>query len=182
MLVLVAADTRAQARAAAALVDVEYDVLPPVTDPVAATEPGAPQLHRHAPGNVLSVSRVARGDVDAELAGAAHVLTETFRTQRIEHAFLEPEAALAWPTPEGGVHFCTQGQGIWSERRQVAGLLGLPEDKVRATLVPAGGAFGGREDLRSRVTPRCSPSAPDGRSSSPSAARRACASTSSGTR
>ena len=147
VLALVAADTRAQARAAAALVDVEYDVLCPVTDAFAATEPGAPQLHRHAPRNVLSVSRVARGDVDAELAGAVHVLTETFRTQRIEHAFLEPEAALAWPTPEGGVHFCTQGQGIWSERRQVAGLLGLPEDKVRATLVPAGGAFGGREDL-----------------------------------
>ncbi|HEX6937306.1 MAG TPA: selenium-dependent xanthine dehydrogenase [Actinomycetes bacterium] len=147
VLALVAAETRAQARAAAELVDAEYDVLEPVTDPIAATAPGAPQLHEHAAGNVLSVSRVARGDVDAELSGAAHVLTETFRTQHVEHAFLEPEAALAWPTAEGGVHFSTQGQGIWSERRQVAGLLGLPEDAVRATLVPAGGAFGGREDL-----------------------------------
>ena len=147
VLALVAADTRTQARMAAELVDVEYDVLDPVTDPLRAMEPGAPQLHEHAPGNVLAVSRVARGDVDAELAGAAHVLTETFRTQHVEHAYLEPEAALAWPTAEGGVRFLTQGQGIWSERRQVAGLLGLPEEKVRATLVPAGGAFGGREDL-----------------------------------
>ena len=147
VLALVAAETRAQARAAAELIEVDYDVLEPVTDPFAATEPGAPRLHERAPGNVLDVTRVARGDVDATLAGAAHVLTETFRTQHVEHAFLEPEASLAWPTAEGGVHFYTHGQGIWSERRQVAGLLGLPEAKVRATLVPAGGAFGGREDL-----------------------------------
>ncbi len=144
---LVAADTRAAARAAAALVDVEYEVLEPVTDPVAATAPGAPQLHPGAPGNVLSVSEVKRGDVDAALATAAHVLTETFETQRIEHAFLEPESALAYPDGDGGIHFYTQGQGIWSDRRQVAGLLGLPEDQVRATLVSNGGAFGAKEDL-----------------------------------
>src|SRR5439155_4228151 len=51
------------------------------------------------------------------------------------------------PTGDGGVHFYSQGQGIWSDRRQVAGLLGLPEDKVRATLVASGGAFGAKEDL-----------------------------------
>ena len=147
VIALVAADTRAAARAAAALVDVEYEVLEPVTDPVAATAPGAPQLHPAAPGNVLSVSEVKRGDVDAVLATAAHVLTETFATQRIEHAFLEPESALAYPAGDGGIHFYTQGQGIWSDRRQVAGLLGLPEDKVRATLVSNGGAFGAKEDL-----------------------------------
>jgi len=147
VLAVVAAQTRAAARAAAALVDVEYEVLEPVTDPVAAMAPGAPQLHRRAPGNVLSVSEVKRGDVDAGLAAAAHVLTETFQTQRIEHAFLEPEAALAYPTQDGGIHFYTQGQGIWSDRRQVAGLLGLPEGAVRATLVSSGGAFGAKEDL-----------------------------------
>ncbi len=147
VLALVAAQTRSAARAAAALVDVEYEVLEPVTDPFAATEPGAPQLHGHAPGNVLSVSSVKRGDVDAALAGAAHVVTQTFHTQRIEHAFLEPESALAHPDGGGGIHFYTQGQGIWSDRRQVAGLLGLPEDKVRATLVSNGGAFGAKEDL-----------------------------------
>ncbi|HEY7433146.1 MAG TPA: selenium-dependent xanthine dehydrogenase [Streptosporangiaceae bacterium] len=147
VLAVVAARTRAQARAAAALVDVEYEVLEPLTDPFQALDPAAPQLHGHAPGNVLSLSEVKRGDVDAALAGAAHVLTETFQTQRIEHAFLEPESALAYPDGDGGVHFYTQGQGIWSDRRQVAGLLGLPEDKVRATLVASGGAFGAKEDL-----------------------------------
>jgi selenium-dependent xanthine dehydrogenase len=146
VLALVAADSRARARAAAALVEVEYDVLDPVTSPLAALDPQAPQLHPHAADNVLSVSRVARGDVDAALATSAHVVTETFSTQFIEHAFLEPESSLAYPTGHG-VHFYTQGQGIWSDRRQVAALLGLPEKDVRATLVSSGGAFGAKEDL-----------------------------------
>jgi aldehyde oxidoreductase len=147
VLAMVAAETRAAARAAAALVDVEYEVLEPVTDPAAAMAPGAPRLHPRWPGNVLSLSQVKWGDVDSALAGAAHVVTETFQTQWIEHAFLEPESALAYPDGDGGLHFYTQGQGIWSDRRQVAGLLGLPEDKVRATLVSNGGAFGAKEDL-----------------------------------
>ncbi len=144
---LVAAQTRQAARAAATLVDVECEVLEPLTDPDAAMADGAPQLHRGAPGNVLSTSQVKRGDVDALLAQAAYVHTETFQTQHIEHAFLEPESSLACPQADGGVHFYTQGQGIWSDRRQVAGLLGLPREKVRATLVASGGAFGAKEDL-----------------------------------
>jgi xanthine dehydrogenase molybdenum-binding subunit len=146
VIALVAARTRAAAREAAALVEVSYEVLEPVTSPTQGMAGGAPQLHAHAPGNVLSVSQIKRGDIDAALAGAAHVVTETFQTQFIEHAFLEPESSLAYPA-DGGVHFYTQGQGIWSERRQVASLLGVPEDTVRATLVSAGGAFGAKEDL-----------------------------------
>ena len=147
VLAIVAAETRTAARAAAELVDVEYEVLEPVTDPFAAMTPGAPQLHPRSPGNVLSLSQVKRGDVDSALADAAHIVTETFQTQWIEHAFLEPESALAYPDGDGGLHFYTQGQGIWSDRRQVASLLGLPEGKVRATLVSNGGAFGAKEDL-----------------------------------
>jgi selenium-dependent xanthine dehydrogenase len=147
VLALVAAESRAAARAAAALVDVEYEVLPPVTDPEAAMQPGAPQLHPHATGNVLSVAGFRRGDVDAALARATHVVTQTYRTQRIEHAFLEPESSLAYPEPGAGLHFYSQGQGIWEDRRQVAALLGLPESQVRATLVSSGGAFGAKEDL-----------------------------------
>ena len=147
VIALVAGQTRAAAREAAALVEVSYDVLEPVTSPAGAMARGAPRLHPHAPGNVLSVSEVKRGDVEAALARSGHVLTEAFQTQFIEHAFLEPESSLAYPTDGGGVHFYSQGQGIWSDRRQVAGLLGLPEDKVRATLVSAGGAFGAKEDL-----------------------------------
>jgi xanthine dehydrogenase molybdenum-binding subunit len=116
-----------------------------VTDPFGAMEDAAPRLHPD--GNVLSVSRVRRGDVDAALAAAAHVVTESYRTQTIEHAFLEPEAALAAPAAEGGVRVWSQGQGIWDDRRQLASFLGLPENCVRVSRVATGGAFGAKEDL-----------------------------------
>lgn len=143
----VAAETREAAREAAALIDVDYRVLEPITDPFDALADGAPRLHEA--GNVLSVSAVRRGDVDAALAGASHVATETFRTQWIEHAFLEPESALAVPEAQGGqgVHVFSQGQGAWEDRRQIASFLGLPESEVRVTAVSTGGAFGGKEDL-----------------------------------
>jgi xanthine dehydrogenase molybdenum-binding subunit len=145
VLAAVAAETRAAAREAAALVDVEYEVLEPVTDPFAAMADGAPQLQPG--GNVLSVSRVTRGDVDVALADAAHVASETFRTQFIEHAFLEPESALVVPGEDGTFRVHSQGQGVWEDRRQIASFLGVPEASVRVTQVPTGGAFGGKEDL-----------------------------------
>jgi selenium-dependent xanthine dehydrogenase len=141
----VAADSRQAARTAAGLVEIELEVLEPVTDPFEALADGAPELHEG--GNVLSVSKVERGDVDAALAGAAHVVTESFRTQFIEHAFLEPESALAVPDGDGSLQVYSQGQGVWDDRRQVASFLGLPDERVRVTHVPTGGAFGAKEDL-----------------------------------
>ena len=140
----VAAKTRRAARDAAALIEVEYEVLEPVPDPFQALAADAPPLHEH--GNVLSVSRVRRGDVDAALASSAHVVTRRFRTQFIEHAFLEPESSLALPE-EGVIHVYSQGQGIWDDRKQIASFLGLPEGDVRVTQVPTGGAFGAKEDV-----------------------------------
>jgi selenium-dependent xanthine dehydrogenase len=145
VLAVVAAESRAAAREAAALVDVGYEVLEPVTDPFRALEDDAPLLMEG--GNVLSVSRIERGDVDAALASAAHVVSETYRTQFIEHAFLEPESALAVPDGAGGVHVSSQGQGVWDDRMQVASFLGVPEERVRVTQVANGGAFGAKEDL-----------------------------------
>jgi selenium-dependent xanthine dehydrogenase len=145
VLAVVAAESRIAAREAAALVEVEYEVLDPVTDPFDALSEDAPRLHEN--GNVLSVSKVKRGDVEAALTSAAHVASETFRTQFVEHAFLEPESSLAVPTEDGGLHFYSQGQGVWDDRRQVALFLAMPEDKVRATQVSNGGAFGAKEDL-----------------------------------
>src|SRR5205823_12907388 len=97
----VAAETRAAAREAAALIDVRYEAEPPVTNPLEAMSPGAPALQQNSNG--LSISKVKRGDVDGALASAAHVATETFQTQFVEHAFLEPEARLAAPDPEPGI-------------------------------------------------------------------------------
>jgi xanthine dehydrogenase molybdenum-binding subunit len=151
VLAAIAAETRSAAREAAELVRVEYEVLTPVVDPEEALRPGTPGIH--AGGNLLSTSVVRRGDVDAALAGAAHVASDTFHTQRIEHAFLEPEAVLVVPEAASGhgdvprLRVFSQGQGAWEDRRQLAAFLALPEASVRVTQVPTGGAFGGKEDL-----------------------------------
>ena len=144
VLAVVVADSQHHARRAAASVAVAYEPLEAVTDPLAALEPGAPQVHDR--GNLLEVCAFSRGDVDAALAASAHVVEETFTTQRIEHAFLEPEACLA--VPDGDrltVH--SQGQGVHDDQRQIAAVLGLPLEAVTVELVANGGAFGGKEDL-----------------------------------
>jgi xanthine dehydrogenase molybdenum-binding subunit len=140
----VVATTRRIARAAAAAIKVEYKVLHPVTDPERALDPDSPKVH--ASGNLLKHYQIKRGDVDAALAASAHVVTESFETQFIEHAFLEPESAIAYPDGSE-MRVLSGGQGIWDDRRQIARILGRPEDEVRVSLVSNGGGFGGKEDL-----------------------------------
>jgi selenium-dependent xanthine dehydrogenase len=152
VLAAVAADDPPTARRAARLVEVDYEPLPPVVDPEAALAEGAPRVNprHHSPEgrpNLLSRSVIRRGDVDRALAESAHVVSGTWRTQRIEHLFLEPEAALAEPLPDGRIAFFTAGQGVFDDRRQVARFLGVPEERVAVELVPSGGAFGGKEDM-----------------------------------
>ena len=152
VLAVVVAETRQQARAAAELVDVEYDVLPPVTDPLAAIADDAPLAVWGTDGNVLSVSAYARGDVDGGLAASAHTVHEVFQTQRIEHAFLEPESTLAVPDPEAGtMHVYSGGQGVWDDRDDICRVLDLPTDRVVVELVSNGGAFGGKEDMSNQA-------------------------------
>jgi xanthine dehydrogenase molybdenum-binding subunit len=82
------------------------------------------------------------------LAASAHVVHETFRSQRIEHAFLEPESSLAVPDPDAGtLHVYSGGQGVWDDRNDIAALLDLERDRVTVELVSNGGAFGGKEDM-----------------------------------
>lgn len=145
-LAAIAADDEATARQAASLVEVEYEVLEPVTDPEAALAEGAPQVNpTHA--NELSRTVIHRGDVDAALAASAHVVEGTWKTQRIEHLYLEPEAALVEHLDGGKLELHSQGQGVFDDRRQVAAFLGIPEDRLEVALVPNGGAFGGKEDM-----------------------------------
>lgn len=141
---VIAKDART-ARKAAALIAVTYDVLPGVFDAEEALASDAPQVHAdHA--NLLSVSVIKRGDVDAALITSAFVETRSYATQVIEHAFLEPESAIASYT-DGIVEVLSQGQGVFDDRKQIASFLGLPEEKVKVTLITNGGAFGGKEDL-----------------------------------
>ncbi len=157
VLCAVAAETPALARQAIAAIHVDYEVLPPVTSPEDALRPGAPLVHGEdgRGSNLMSVSRVVRGDAETALKGSAHVVEATFHTPAIEHAFLEPESCLAVPAgardidgvPTPILHVYSQGQGVYEDRRQIASALAIAEDDLRVTLVSAGGAFGGKEDL-----------------------------------
>ena len=154
VLAIVVADTRQQARAAAELVQVSYDVHTPVTDPVAALEPDAPIAVWNTSTNVLSITEYRRGDVDAALATSPHTVHETFQTQRIEHAFLEPESTLAVPSTVDGVRHLqvySGGQGVWDDRNDIARMLAVGNDAVTVTLVSNGGAFGGKEDMSNQA-------------------------------
>jgi len=145
-LAAVAADTREIARRAAQAIAVEYEVLEPITGPREGMAEGAAQVHSARPNHVRT-SEVKRGDVDAALAASKHVISETFYSQRIEHAYLEPESCLALPSEDGGVRVHTQGQGVHDDQRQIAAVLGLELDQVYVQLEANGGAFGGKEDL-----------------------------------
>ncbi|MEY2740360.1 MAG: hypothetical protein RL283_462 [Actinomycetota bacterium] len=153
VLAVVVARSRRAARAAAGLVRVDYAPLRPLTDPETAIED--PEIAVWGTdSNVLSRSSYRRGDVDAALAASAHRVTETFRTQRIEHAFLEPESSLAVPEGAGDarrLHVYSGGQGIWDDRNDIARVLGVGNDAVTVTLVTNGGAFGGKEDMANQA-------------------------------
>ncbi len=155
VLAVVVADTRQNARAAAELIEVQYDVLAPVTDPAAAVQDGAAIAVWGTKNNVLSTSEYSRGDVDAALATAAHTVHEVFTTQRIEHAFLEPESTLAVPsvdtTGTRHLHVYSGGQGVWDDRNDIARCLAVPNEQVTVTLVSNGGAFGGKEDMSNQA-------------------------------
>lgn len=141
----VVADTAETAREAASLIKVEYEVLTPVTDAHEALKAGSPQVQEnHA--NLLDNCVLKKGDADFVIATSKYSYHGIFQTQRIEHAFIETESALALPDDDG-ILLYSSGQGIYEDRRQVAALLGLPESKVRVVLVPNGGGFGGKEDL-----------------------------------
>jgi len=146
----VVADNQRLARQAAELIEVEYIVKEPVTDPVKALEPGSPLVHPERGTNLLKESSLKKGDADAAFAKCAHVIEDTYRTQHIEHMFLEPESCIAVPEGDGDARTLkvyTQGQGVFDDRRQIASVLKLDLESVVVELVSNGGAFGGKEDM-----------------------------------
>ncbi|MUT91229.1 xanthine dehydrogenase family protein molybdopterin-binding subunit [Streptomyces sp. Z38] len=157
---IVAADHPETARRAAAKIKVDYRELPVITDEASATAPDAVLVHEHRDDhhighvphpNIVHRQPVVRGDVEAA-RGRADVIVEgeyTFGMQ--DQAFLGPESGLAVPEEDGGVHLYIATQWLHSDLRQIAPVLGLPEDKVRMTLAGVGGAFGGREDLSMQI-------------------------------
>ena len=149
VLAVVVAQDRTTAIQAAGLLRVEYRVHKPKTDPIRVVVDEEDAVWG-LKGNVLSTSSYQRGAVDAALETSAHVVKETFQTQRVEHAFLEPESTLAVPTDDG-LYVYTGGQGIWDDRNDIARVLGVDPSVITTELVSNGGAFGGKEDLSNQV-------------------------------
>jgi xanthine dehydrogenase molybdenum-binding subunit len=153
VLAIVVAETRIAARAAVALVEVQYSPLKPITDPLFAVTNQDIAVWG-TDSNVLSISKYSRGNVEVALAAAPHVVHEIFDTQRIEHAFLEPESSLAVPSVIDRVrrlHVYSGGQGVWDDRNDIARVLGIDNSQITVELVTNGGAFGGKEDMSNQA-------------------------------
>ena len=139
---LVAADHPEQSRRAAATVRVDYEILPPLTDPELALSPTSPRLHPG--GNVTRQVKIRHGDQQAK---AEVVVTGEYEIGMQDQAPLGPESGLAVPDGEGGVDLYVATQWLHIDQEQLAAVLGLPPDKIRLTMAGVGGAFGAREDL-----------------------------------
>jgi len=142
---LVAARSRKIAREALALIKVDYEVLEPVTSPTFALSDGAPKIHPK--GNLLSTTHIKRGDPEAALAKSAYVVTNRYSTPPTEHAYMEPESALAVPQGDDGLTVYVGSQSVYEDQHGIMSILGLPAEKVRVISKLVGGAFGGKEDL-----------------------------------
>ncbi|WP_295749432.1 selenium-dependent xanthine dehydrogenase [uncultured Oscillibacter sp.] len=141
---IVAAEDQETLAKAKALVKVDYEELPMVRNPQEAMAEGAPLVHRE--GNLLAHKHIQRGDPAAAIAKSKHVLKETFSTPWTEHAFLEPECAVAYPDGDGVMVLSTD-QGTYDTQHETMGMLGLPAEKVKVRNCLVGGGFGGKEDV-----------------------------------
>jgi CO/xanthine dehydrogenase Mo-binding subunit len=145
---LIIAENRRAAARARDLVRVEYEDLPALTDPREAMLPGALTIHDRWPDNVQSHQRIRKGDVEAVFARDDVVMVASdYFTPHQEHAYLQPEAGLGFIDEEGRVTVHSAGQWSHDDQHQIAHMLDLPLEQVRVIYAPAGGAFGGREDM-----------------------------------
>jgi len=143
----VAARDLLTAKRAVAAIKVEYEPLPAVFDPFEAMRPGAPVLHDYAPDNVTKHIPIRVGDVEKGFAQSDLVVEEIYSTQAIEHAYLEPEAGLAYLDHDDVVTIVSPDQNITHHRHMLARIIAKPISKVRFIMSPVGGGFGGKEDM-----------------------------------
>ncbi len=141
---LIAARSRKALQEIKDLIEVEYEERIPVFDAKAAME--LEEYKIHETGNVYRVEKIQRGDVENALKESAYVVTNTYQTPAQEHAFLEPESALAVPEGERLLVY-TGGQSVYDEYREIQRLLGIPKEQLRIISAYVGGGFGGKEDM-----------------------------------
>ena len=143
---LVIAESESTLKQAKSLVQIQYEPLEPVRNIQEAMAEGAPQLHAHAPGNLCQKRHVTRGDAKTALANSKYVVTQRYTTPFTEHAFLEPECAVAFPYKDG-VKVYTSDQGVYDTRHEISIMLGWPQEKIVVENKLVGGGFGGKEDV-----------------------------------
>ena len=159
---LVIAETEQSAALARDLIHVEYEDLPALTDPFEALKPDAPQLHPHrepssihpelqTTGNLISHHQIRKGDMEAGWAAADLVIEGEYYTSPQEHAYLQPEAGLAYMDEQNRVTVVAGGQWTWEDQQQIAHALDIPPEQVRVIYPAIGGAFGGREDMSVQI-------------------------------
>jgi len=143
----VAAEDLLTAKRALAAINVVYEQLPAVFDPDEAMRAGAPVLHDYAPDNITKHIPIRVGDVEKGFAESDLVVEEAYSTQAIEHAYLEPEAGLAYVDHDGVVTIVSPDQNITHHRNMLARIIAKPIAKVRFIMSPVGGGFGGKTDM-----------------------------------
>ncbi len=141
---LVAAETLDIAEQALERIEIEYDTLPGVYDPLEAMKPGAPVVYE--PDNIVATWKIRKGDVQAGMAMADMIIENTFSVPFVDHAYLEPEAGMAWMDDQNVIHIrvCTQ---VVEHFRSIARALGVPQNKIHIQGTFLGGGFGGKEDI-----------------------------------
>ena len=148
---LVVAETERQAEHARDLIEVEYEDLMPITDPCEAMKPGAVQVHPAYANNIMKHIPIRKGDVEKGFAEADVIIEGEYHTPAQEHAYLQPEAGVAYIDDAGRVTVVVGGQWVHEDQEQIAHALGLPLDNVRVIYPATGGAFGGREDMSVQI-------------------------------
>ena len=143
----IAAEDPLTAKRAQAAIKVVYEPLAPVFDPDEAMRAGSPVVHDYAPDNITKHIPIRVGDVEQGFATSDLVIEETYSTQAIEHAYLEPEAGLAYVDHDGVVTVVSPSQNITHHRHMLARIIAMPVSKVRFIMSPVGGGFGGKEDM-----------------------------------
>jgi CO/xanthine dehydrogenase Mo-binding subunit len=144
---IVVAESDRVAAQARDLVRVEYEPLPVVDDPRQAIKPGALLVHEDHENNVLKHIAIHRGDVKQAFAQADVIVEGYYTTHYVEHAYMQPDAALGYVDDQGRITTITSCQWPTDDLHQVAHMLDLPEDQLREIVPSVGGAFGGREDM-----------------------------------
>ena len=154
VIALIVAESREAAIEAQQLVRVEAEVLPVILNPEEALKGDAILIHEERGNNIVNEHRVRKGDIEKGFSESDYILEEDFQTQFIEHAYLEPEAAVCVPRFDGVFEIYGSMQHPFSTRRFVANLLGVPLSDVEVKTIPMGGGFGGKDDTAAIVCAR----------------------------